>query len=118
MIIMGITEIAGSIVVGRLCDRFHGRYVLCGAYALRGLALLTLALVPHAFGSFLGLIWLVHQFGAAASSEGGAIAFTEFGSYQGAIVGSAIIAFVSFLLVAFIEPKPSTRELADLPAVR
>jgi hypothetical protein len=33
-------------------------------------------------------------------------------------VGSAIIAFVSFLLVAFIEPKPSTRELADLPAVR
>ncbi|MDQ2882572.1 MAG: MFS transporter [Actinomycetota bacterium] len=52
MIVLGVMEIVGSIVAGRLCDRFHGRYVLCGAYALRGLALLTLISVPDAFGSF------------------------------------------------------------------
>lgn len=138
LIVLGVTEIIGAVVAGRLCDRFPGRYILAGAYLLRGLSLLVLVFVPGAIGSFafaavfgvsymgtviattlyaldifdvgskglaLGLIWLTHQLGSAASSQGGGIAFTQLGSYLPAIVTAAVISFFSFSLVMLVAPR-------------
>lgn len=62
-------------------------------------------------GVVMGLIWTMHQIGAAISSEFGAIAHDHFGSYLPEILACGLVAIVSTVLVA------TTRAPASTPAV-
>ena len=64
--LVGVFDIAGTILSGWLVDRFDARYLLVGYYTLRGLSLLVLPslLQPHVepslwvFVIFYGLDWI------------------------------------------------------------
>jgi predicted MFS family arabinose efflux permease len=60
---------------------------------------------PRAKGLALGLMWLLHQVGAFASSEGGGLSYGSLRSYDPVVIGSAAIAAVSFLLSAVVLPR-------------
>jgi predicted MFS family arabinose efflux permease len=62
--LLGAFEIAGSLVAGRMCDRGLIKQTLVAGYALRGTAMLLLALTPTAatamvFGALFGLSYMV-----------------------------------------------------------
>lgn len=59
----------------------------------------------RAKGLALGLMWLMHQIGAFASSEGGGLSYTTLHTYNPVVIGSAAIAAVSFLISATAVPR-------------
>jgi predicted MFS family arabinose efflux permease len=60
---------------------------------------------PRAKGLALGLMWLMHQIGAFASSEGGGLSYSSLHTYNPVVIGSAAIAAVSFLISAVALPR-------------
>lgn len=142
MILLGVTEVAGAFVAGIMCDRGHIRSILLTAYALRGAAMLVIAVSPsvasaQVFGivfgaSFLmtviattmwlvssypasmrglvlGLLWTVHQIGAAVSSQLGATLRDLTGSYDAVIYTGVAMCLASIILVAAL--KSPTRQV-------
>jgi predicted MFS family arabinose efflux permease len=66
---------------------------------------------PRAKGLALGLMWLMHQIGAFASSEGGGLSYSGLHTYDPVAIGSAAIAAVSFLISTAALPRAlRTRE--------
>lgn len=60
---------------------------------------------PRAKGLALGCMWLLHQVGAFAASEGGGLSYGSLQSYDPVVIGSAAIAAVSFALSAIALPR-------------
>ncbi|AOT58740.1 MULTISPECIES: MFS transporter [Streptomyces] len=63
------------------------------------------SLDARAKGLALGLMWFIHQIGAFVASEGGGISYDTLRSYDPVVVGSAVIALVSTVIVAVWLPK-------------
>ncbi|CAL9412087.1 MFS transporter [Streptomyces sp. enrichment culture] len=63
------------------------------------------SLDARAKGLALGLMWFIHQIGAFVASEGGGISYDTLQSYDPVVVGSAVIALVSTVIVAVWLPK-------------
>ncbi|MEU2180865.1 MFS transporter [Streptomyces thermolilacinus] len=63
------------------------------------------SLDARAKGLALGLMWFIHQIGAFVASEGGGISYDTLQSYDPVVVGSAVIALVSTVIVAVRLPK-------------
>lgn len=136
--LLGIAEIGGSLVAGRLCDRGLLKSTLVGGYLLRAGSMFLVAAAPHgpfvllfgavfgasylvtvvatsmwvlaAFpveikGAVMGLMWTVHQVGAALSSQLGAVSHDSDGSYVPAILATGGFALVATLLIASL-PSP------------
>lgn len=57
-------------------------------------------------GLAIGLIWMVHQLGAFASTQLGATSFDALGSYRVAIIVTALVAMTSAAASAFGLPAP------------
>jgi predicted MFS family arabinose efflux permease len=135
---LGAFEIAGAVVAGRLCDAGYVKRVLVGAYLLRGVAMLVVALplttvsavafgavfgasylatvvattmwlirsLPvEARGTGIGLVWLVHSIGVAVSSQLGAYSNDLFGSYQLAILLTAVLVFGAAAITATLPDR-------------
>lgn len=63
------------------------------------------SLDARAKGLALGLMWFIHQIGAFVASEGGGISYDTLQSYDPVVVGSAVIALVSTVIIAVWLPK-------------
>ncbi|MGK5730423.1 MFS transporter [Streptomyces sp. URMC 124] len=64
LVLLGICEIIGSLIAGRLCDRGFIKRVLVGGYALRAISMFLIAVHPNAtlvlvFGVLFGASYLV-----------------------------------------------------------
>ncbi|MBT0768725.1 MFS transporter [Kineosporia sp. J2-2] len=130
--LLGLFELMGGLVAGRLCDRGLIRSTLVTGYALRALAMLVLLVVPGASSAFgfgvvfgasymvtvvattlwigrllptgvkatgLGVLWLVHQIGAALSSQVGAYIEQRADSYGPVVLTESALVVLSALLV-------------------
>ncbi|GGK34299.1 MFS transporter [Nocardia camponoti] len=64
-------------------------------------------------GLALGLMWFVHQIGAFLSSQLGGIGYDLVGSYTPTMVGSAVFAIISFLIVVLALPRSLSRSAAS-----
>lgn len=138
--LLGLFELIGSLLAGRLCDRGLIRQTLVVGYALRGLAMLFLVaepvtatalgfgivfgasymvtvvattiwvmrlLPPGVRATGMGLIWLVHQVGAALSSQLGAYARQRSGSYGPLSLIEAGVVLISMLAVIRLPAPPA-----------
>jgi predicted MFS family arabinose efflux permease len=147
MVVLGLFELGGALVAGRLCDRSLIKAVLVGGYAIRAGAMFMIAAQPDTFrvftfaalfgvsymatevatsmwvlsvfptelkGAVMGLIWTMHQIGAALSSQFGAIAHDRFGTYLPEILAIGTVALVATAMVATM--RAPTRRRADVPA--
>lgn len=136
MVLLGATEVAGAFVAGIMCDRGQIRSILLAAYALRGAAMLVIAVSPSAasaqlfgviFGAsflmtvvattmwlvssypasmrgfVLGLLWAVHQIGAAVSGQLGATLRDVTGGYDAVIYTGVAMCLLSIILVAMLK---------------
>jgi predicted MFS family arabinose efflux permease len=136
--LLGLFELIGSLVAGRLCDHGLIRPTLVVGYGLRALAMFMLVAAPNTASSLgfgvvfgasymvtvvatmlwigrllpagvkatgMGLTWLVHQAGAALSSQLGAFAEQRSGTYGPVALAEAVVVLVSALLV-FRLPRP------------
>jgi predicted MFS family arabinose efflux permease len=144
---LGMLEIIGSLVSGRLCDRGLVRATLVGAYIMRAASMVLLFFFPAnamviAFGAVfgasylatviattiwatrvmpqgtrgtaIGLLWLVHMVGVAASSQGGAILADIRGNYTATIATSIVLTMAAAFMVSLL-PNPPTDADADQP---
>lgn len=135
LVVLGITEIAGSLVAGRLCDRGWIKQTLIAGYLLRGAAMLLISTDPTSasaivFGALfgtsylvtvvattvwiirllpssvrgtgIGLMWVLHSVGAAASSQIGADLREATGSYTPAALVGVGCLVVSLVLVSLV----------------
>jgi predicted MFS family arabinose efflux permease len=144
MVLLGVAEVIGAFIAGIACDRGHIRSILLVAYALRGTAMVIVAVSPSAasaqvfgvvFGAsflmtvvattmwlvssypasmrglVLGLLWAVHQIGAAVSSQLGASLRDITGGYDAVIYTGLAMCLVSIILVA-TQKNPNRSEYA------
>jgi predicted MFS family arabinose efflux permease len=153
IVLLGVFEIGGSLVAGRLCDRGFLRGVLISGYVVRAGSLFLIAAYPSGplvllfgvlfgasylvtvvatsmwvlrlfpieiKGAVMGLMWTVHQIGAAFSSQFGAVSHDMTGSYVPEIIVIGAIAAAAAVLVTTLSspPSPSSpkRDLVDTNA--
>lgn len=107
--IVGLFNIAGTLLSGYLAGRLPKRYVLSGIYALRGVLILVFLISPKtefvilAFSAVMGLLWLstvpatsgivAHIFGPTymASLFGFVMFSHQVGSFFGAWLGGLVL---------------------------
>lgn len=79
-----------------------------------GTSMYTLSLFGARHKAFaFGFIWLVHQLGAFLSTQLGANSFDQFGSYQWAVLATAIVAVMSFLVSLLL--LPAQPQVVNMP---
>lgn len=70
MVLLGAAEIVGALLAGYLCDKGQGLRVLAGSYLLRAVALVILALFPHAFAMWVfGLLFGLSYLGTVVAGS-------------------------------------------------
>lgn len=95
-----------------------GFAVLFGASYL-GTVVLTSAYCFERYGNAIkgqvfGVLFMIHQFGAFASVQLGALGFDRYGSYQPAIIGLAALTLVAAIASWQLPSEPAPRDPAGL----